>query len=217
MVLRRAALLLVVALTACSSAPDTNDAAPGATPDSAASAPREIEGEGAVLEPGRYTFTPFEPRVTFEVGEGFEGGHTNAEFFDVFFGETSALAFASPAFVTGRGGSRLETADASPEEILAALRDGNGLEDVRSVTMTIGSEAVDAVQGRGRKDGVPLFGGPGGEFGIVKGDGYRIAPLVVEGQLVLVMQLATEPPLAQAFAATQPILPTIDFGGPDLP
>ena len=206
---RRAALLLVIALTACSPASDTDRAAPSPTP----SGPREIEGEGAALPPGRYTFTPFEPRVTFEVGKGFEGGHTNAEFFDVFYAETSALAFARPGFVTDRGGGRLDTADASPEDIVAALRTGNGLEDVRTVTLTIGSEVVDAVEGRGRKGGFPLFGGPGGEFGIVKGDGYRIAPLEVEGELVLVMQMATEPPFARAFAATDPILPTIDFGG----
>jgi hypothetical protein len=205
---RHAAYLLVIALTACSSASDSDRSAPSPAP----SGSREIQGEGAALTPGRYTFSPFEPRVTFEVGEGFEGGHTNAEFFDVFHGETSALAFASPSFVTARAGGRLETADASPEEVVAALRAGNGLEDVRTATMTIGTEIVDAVEGRGRKDGFPFFGGPGGEFGIVKGDGYRIAPLEVEGKLVLVMQLATEPPFERAFAATDPILPTIDFG-----
>ena len=205
---RGAAYLLVIALMACSSAADEDRAAPSPVP----SGPREIEGEGGSLTPGRYTFSPFEPRVTFEVGEGFVGGHTNAEFFDVFHGEASALAFASPGFVRDRGGSRLETADASPAEVIAALRAGNALEDVRTVTMRIGSEVVDAVEGRGRKDRVPLFGGPGGEFGIVKGDGYRIAPLEVEGKLVLVMQMATEPPFAQAFAATDPILSTIHFG-----
>lgn len=206
---RCAAFLLVIALTACSNAPDTNGTA---SPGPAPSGPREIEGEGAALAPGRYTFSPFEPRVTFEVGEGFEGGHTNAEFFDVFHGETSALAFASPSFVTSRSGDRLDTAGASPEEMLAALSAGNGLEDVREVTMTVGSETVAAVEGRGRKDGFPLFGGPGGEFGTVEGDGYRIAPLVVDGKLVLVMQLATKPPFERVFAATDPVLPTIEFG-----
>jgi hypothetical protein len=203
----RAAFLLVIALTSCGPATDVDRAAPSPP----ASGPREIEGEGAALPPGRYTFTPFEPRVTFEVGEGFVGGHTNAEFFDVFYGETSALAFASPTFVTAPGG-RLQTAGASAEETLAALRSGNALKDVRAATMTVGSEVLDAVEGRGRKDGIPLLGGPGGEFAIVKGDGYRIAALEVEEKLVLVMQLATEPPVAQAFAATDPILPTIDFG-----
>ena len=215
---RRAVLLafqlvsaaLLLALTACSSSPATsgNDRT---EPTPQATTAQEIQGEGVPLPPGRYTFTPFQPHVTFELGEGFEGGLTNPEFFDVIDGEGAALAFAHPTFVPTRNGHRLEVSGASPKEVLNALTEASGFEVLDELQVTIGSQRVDAIEGVGRTDGAPLFGGPGGEFGIVKGDRYRLAPVDVGETIVLVMQIAFDPPYQQAFAATDPVLPTISF------
>ena len=67
--------------SASSSAPAAKSPAAASAGASAAAGPLEIRG-GELL-PGVYTHSGFEPRITFEVGDGWQGVQNTSGFFDV--------------------------------------------------------------------------------------------------------------------------------------
>jgi hypothetical protein len=199
---------LIVALAACDAGSDAAED-PVAPPSTTV---QEIRGDGAALAPGRYTFSRFSPRVSFTLGSGFEGGHTNPAFFDVFIGD-AALAFASPGYLLDSAGKRIPTTSMSPGRALEVMRERGAFTAVTATTMTVGDDDVAAIEGVAREAGITLLGGPTGELELELGDFYRIAPVQVDDRLVLVIQQALEAPFAGALAPTEPVLATISFTG----
>jgi hypothetical protein len=163
------------------------------------------------MAPGRYTFSPFRPTVTFRVPDGWEAGHEIAEFFDIWYGEDTTLGFANPDFVTGDHG-RVDVADLSPDEVLETL---SGNPDVTSYRLlgpeAIGDERGPAIAFRTREGG-ELFGGPDGEFHTVpRSVRGLIAALDVRGEIVLVMQMSLHPPHAVHRRTIQTVAETVRF------
>jgi hypothetical protein len=192
------------------SPPPTSTAAVG-SPTPSAETPvglLEVVGEGTPLEPGRYTYSPFEPRVTFRVGQGWEGGHTLAEFFDVFHGEDMAQGFARPAFVAGPDG-RVDTEGLSPDRAMRALAAVPAVRPSSDHRATVGGLRAVGFS-FSAPEGVELFGGPEGEF--VSGEGrLRVMAVDVRGDLVLLVTLSLRGSHARNFALGDRLLRTVQF------
>ncbi|MEX2238992.1 MAG: hypothetical protein WEB00_15850 [Dehalococcoidia bacterium] len=93
-------LVLALVLAACSG---DDDAAPTPTrtPEPEIEA-TQLPFEERALEPGWYTNDDSTPRVAFELGEGWSGGHLLPEFYDVQRPEL-IVSFAHPTFIYERG------------------------------------------------------------------------------------------------------------------
>jgi hypothetical protein len=148
--------------------------------------------------------------VIFEVGDGWEGGHTNPEFFDAWRGNRVALMFGRPEFLL-RGDERVPTEEMAIEEALRILREQNDSSS-RAPALVLDGGTVPSVVVRSstRRE---LFGGPGGTFTSDPNFRHRIAAVDVEGTLVLVIVAARTPMDLEDRLAVTEVLGTIDFGG----
>jgi hypothetical protein len=113
------AALAVVVLTGCASTVQP-------TP-SAATEPLEIRGGDLV--PGTYTHSGFEPRITFELADGWQGVQNASGFFDVQQDpdtpDVIALQFGNVDGVVGENGSTVEIGSAG--EAVPIIRENPGL------------------------------------------------------------------------------------------
>ena len=155
-------------------------------------------GSSIALDPGRYTFSDFEPSVTFEVPGGWETGHQNEDFFDVWHsspGEEppveAAVAWARPAFIVGNDG-RVATDDLSPREAVETLASNPYVTAGRISDVTLDGYEGSSVSFEARRGG-ELFGGADGAFGSDNAH-FRVAALEVEGALVLVLEISLRGP-----------------------
>ena len=105
------------------------EAVPSLAPASASAAAGPLEIRGGDLSPGTYTHSGFEPRITFDVEEGWQGVQNANGFFDVQQDpdtpDVIAVQFGNVNAVFGEGGSAIEigeAADATP-----VIRENPGL------------------------------------------------------------------------------------------
>jgi hypothetical protein len=125
----RATGLLVILLVgaACGSTlPTAIETAPGTThprtaPASASAAAGPLEIRGGDLAPGTYTHSGFEPRITFDVDDGWQGVQNASGFFDIQQDpdtpDVIAVQFGNADAVFGADGQAVEieqAADALP-------------------------------------------------------------------------------------------------------
>jgi hypothetical protein len=186
--------------------PPAASSQPPATTDGGA---QEIAGEGTPLDPGTYTFSPFDPAVVFELDDGWEGGHTNPEFFDVWRGMRVAVMFGRPGFLL-RGAERVPTSELTTDEALQILRDQNESSS-RAPALVLDGQTVPSVIVRSSTQ-TELFGGPGGTFTADPDFRNRIAAVDVEGTLVLVIVSAKTPMELEDRLAVTEMLGTIRLG-----
>ena len=197
----------------CESEPDTAapEPAPATTATQAPSGPQDIVGDGTPLDPGIYTFSPFEPAVTFELGDGWEGGHTNPEFFDVWRGMRIAVMFGRPSFVFDAGGERVPVQELTATSALELLRD-RGSESGRAPSVVLDGGSVPSIFITTERS-TELFGGPEGTFSTDPSHRLRVAAVDGGGTLVLVMVSAATPIELEDRLAVTEMLGTIDFEG----
>jgi hypothetical protein len=195
-------------LVGCSSAEPSNLASPPVTESPPDDGIRPFVGEGAELEPGRYRYDPFEPSTTFAVGKGWVGGHTLAEFFDVFRGDDLTVGFARPAFVMGADGE-VDVADLTPRTALETI-ESNGVQADR-----IERAELAAVPGSEMSFSVTrptsVFGGPEGALTLEPPWEQRAIALEVDGALVIVLVQWTAGATAADHAAAEDVLASIRF------
>jgi hypothetical protein len=131
------AVLAVVVLAGCGAtapeAPPSSRSAPvaespaGPAGPSAAAGPLEIRGGD--LAPGTYTNSGFEPRLAFEVGEGWQGVQNASGFFDVQQDpdtpDVIAVQFGNVDGIVGADGSTVEIDSAA--RAAPIIRDNPGL------------------------------------------------------------------------------------------
>jgi hypothetical protein len=128
------AALAMVALAGCASTvqptASASSSAPAAESPAGASTvagPLEIRGGG--LAPGTYTHSGFEPRITFDVGEGWQGVQNANGFFDVQQDpdtpDVIAVQFGNVDGVVGEGGSTVEIGSAA--EAVPIIRENPGI------------------------------------------------------------------------------------------
>jgi hypothetical protein len=173
-------------------------------------APREVLGEGTPLDPGTYTYQPFEPRVTFALGEGWEGGHTLPEFFDVWRGHRVAVMFARPGFFLDANGQQVDSPGLTPEDALRLLRTRGA--SSRAPSMVLDGTEVPSIVLRNDRQ-TELFGGPEGALTADPGFRNRIAAVEVDGALVLVIVSAKTPLATDDRHAVAEMVGTISFEG----
>jgi hypothetical protein len=205
----RAAVAIALALlVGCSSAEPSNPASPSVAASPSGDGIRPLVGDGAELEPGRYRYDPFEPSTTFAVGEGWVGGHTLAEYFDVFHGDELSVGFARPGFVMGADG-QVDVAELTPRTALETI-EGN---DVRAEP--IERTELAAVPGFEMSFSVTgptlVFGGPEGELTLERPWEQRAIAVEVDGALVIVLVQSTADATAADRAAAEDVLASIRF------
>ena len=166
-------------------------------------------GDGAPLEPGRYTYDAFEPRMTFQIGPGWVGGHAHAEFFDVQREEGVLLGFARPAFVLGAEGE-VDADGLVPEEALRTIASIEELEAEPVTPTSIDGRPASELRFRTASDIVPLFGGDDGTFGIEEGTN-RLLAVDVDGTLVLIVDDVWAEPRGDVDALVQGVIDSIRF------
>ena len=150
------AVLAVVVLAGCASTVQPTPSASLSAPEapesagaSAAAGPLEIRGGD--LAPGTYTHSGFEPRITFEVGEGWQGVQNASGFFDVQQDpdtpDVIAVQFGNVDGVVGEDGSTVEigsAAEDTPDGVLAVLVGGSV--DRWDETLAIAEPVLESVR-----------------------------------------------------------------------
>jgi hypothetical protein len=173
-----------------------------------------------VLRPGRYfSSPPFDLPFTLEIADpGWETGHLHGEYFDIFRFDagpapadpTRSIAFALPEHVRGIDGD-VSVGGLTPRAVLdhllgrASLRTSNpaparlfGLDGARlDLHSTVSNN--------------PVFGGPGGDFGLWPHLDVRLVALDHPDGLLLVLVLAPADELEAAWTDALEVLETVDL------
>jgi hypothetical protein len=213
---RRLAPIVLVVLAACSSPDASVSTSPSPmtspSPPTSASpstdAARPFVGDGAALEPGRYRFDAFSPPLTFVVGEGWVGGHTVSEYFDIFHGDELVIGFGRPEFVGGADGN-VEVGELTPRTMLATI--GGNVARSGSITSTeLGGLPAFEMSFHVRAP-TAVFGGPNGRLTIEPRWDQRAITLDVGGVVVLVLVQWTADATASDLSAADDVLRTIRF------
>jgi len=138
--MRRAAVAIVLLLSGCASAQPSATQPPRQTPlstpiGSIGEAIRALGAPGETLIPGRYSRAAFEPRVTFEVEDGWTAQQVAAGFFDIQQ-DPGSLDVIAVQFGNVVGPS-------TAAEAVAEVQSHDQLEVTRSDEVT-----VDGIEGR---------------------------------------------------------------------
>ena len=169
------AVLAIVVLAGCASTvqptPSASASAPPAaeSPVGASAAAGPLEIRGGELEPGTYTHSGFEPRITFDVGEGWQGVQNTTGFFDVQQDpdtpDVIAVQFGNVDGVVGADGSTNEIGSAA--EAVPIIRENTNFEIIgESPSQMSGLEGftVEVENAVGRD--VPVLRVPAGPLAI---------------------------------------------------
>lgn len=192
-----AAVVLVVGGCGSPATPSSDAESPLASPS--ATEVRELGAAGDDLEPGRYTRAGFEPRITFQVGEGWTAEQVGAGLIEVQQGVGSqhaiAVGFARPL----GSATALEAAEglaanpalfvSEPEEVTVDGLDGIRIEvettDPVDLQPPMSREVLTLTDGRisivsGRYLQVTLLDTPDGVLAILLGGSVANWPITLE-------------------------------------
>jgi hypothetical protein len=133
------------------------------------------------LEPGSYHNPDFLPGVSFDVGEGWDGGHLIDEFFDVQR-DGMLVGFADPGFFIRADGSHVPVGRLDAERAAALMAESIGL-DPSTVRR-------DPATGWFRLEGeagitADAFGANDGAFRVTDGDWVRFVLLDLDDDVVV--------------------------------
>ncbi len=219
MMLRRTlGAAFLVALAACSGdAERPQETTPGAsTPAStpATSAFPDVNDGSSPLEPGRYTRDGFEPRITFEVAEGWEGTQVGDGFFDiqqdVGSPDVIAVQFANVAGVVGAGGG---VAPASAAEAAELLEANPGLTVLEASESRIGGLNGSQITVENAGDThASVMDVPAGTLGIDPARRLWVAFVDSDAGVVAVMVGGSVERWDEALAAAEPVLESVTIG-----
>ena len=192
-------LLIILVAAACSSQ------APTAQPSASEEPVRELEATGEPLEAGIYTRSGFEPRITLEVGIGWEAVQLASGFFDiqreVGSPDVIAVQFARP---TG-----LEDAASAVE----ALSDAEGLTVIESSESLIGGlQGLQVTVANEGNAHAGVFDVPPGALGIDPGRRLWIAFFDTDDGLLAIMVGGSTPRWQDALDAAEPVLESVTIG-----
>jgi hypothetical protein len=163
------------------------------------------------MAPGVYTFTPFEPAVTFRVGTGWGAGHDHTQFFDIWREPGAALAFARPEYLVGADG-RVDVSELTPRRVLDTLAGNPRVTRHQLIdAVPVGDRTGPGLELRMREGG-HLFGISDGEFDTVpRTVRMLIVAVRVHGEIVLVMHSSLQPPHAEHRRLTSEVAETVRF------
>jgi hypothetical protein len=202
--------------TAVASSPDPSVSETPSVVESQVPGPYDVIGEGTPLDPGLYTYRPFRPGVTFRVDDGWEGGHTNPSFFDVWQEEEVFVGFIAPTFLDLGGGEHRATGDLDARKVVDLVAARRGLEVTEAVPTQIGGAAGYRIDVASAREGIEVLGIEGEEGALSAPPGWflRWAPVDVGGALVVVMVGIRGERDPVAMAEAQVVVNSVRWGPP---
>jgi hypothetical protein len=219
---RRAGGLLVVTLlvVGCgTTAPTPGPASPTiepATPSAAASAaggPLEIRGGD--LAAGTYTHRGFEPRITFDVEDGWQGVQNTRGFFDIQQDpdtpDVIAVQFGNVDAVFGQDGSAVDIDEAS--DAVPAIAENPGLKVLgRSPSSMSGLDGFTVEVENAAATDVPVLRVPAGPLAISPERRLWVSFFDTPNGVLAVMVGGSVARWHESLAAAEPVLESIRIG-----
>lgn len=192
-----------------SAAPPTT-AAPSATSDGG---PLEIRG--GTLEPGTYTRSGFQPRIIFDIGEGWHGVQNLRGFFDVQQDpdtpDVIAVQFGNAQAVFGADGARVpleQAADAVP-----VVQQNPGLEVIEQGPFSMsGLEGFTVVVENADEGDVQVLEVPAGALAISPGRRLWVSFVDTLDGVLAVMVGGSVARWDDTLAIAQPVLESVRIG-----
>jgi hypothetical protein len=181
-------------------------------PGPGASAEQDIVGDGAELDPGVYTWAGFEPHVTFELGDGWEGGHTHDDFFDVW--NEAYVAFMRPRSLVQDAGKRIDARTLDPAATIRAIAGRTGVKASKPFRTAVGGAVGLGVDVTADGD-VPLFLLLGETNAVPVPAGWRLRYRAVDvGGVTVLVATGSEPgPVDRAAVRrAEDVVHTVEWG-----
>lgn len=216
-------MFAVLIATACS--PAVSSSAPTVSPSStpavsptsseAASASTRLSAQDLTagdVSPGTYTRSGFEPRVTFDVDQGWTVGTLATGFFDIQqqhgTPEVIALQFGKVEAVVAADGSLLEAPDA--QDAIDAITSNPGLETVGESESLLGGKAGVVIEVQNTSGAhTQILEVPPGRLGIDSGRQLWIALFDTSDGLLAVMVGGSIDDWDHALEVAEPVLESI--------
>jgi hypothetical protein len=172
---------------------------------------------GVALDIGRYSSQPpFDLAFSFEIAEeGWATAHHHADFLDVIQPvatgvlPTRWVAFARPQTLHGTG--EIDAAGLTPADVVAAFESRGDIDIGESTPYEIGGLAGLSVDISTDESDVKPFGGPGGDFELDPSYDGRMVVVSVADAPLLVLVLAPEGQLQDAWANSEAIVDSITW------
>jgi hypothetical protein len=195
------AAILVVVVGGCATAPATPTLAPA------------METAIGPLQPGRYTYSGFTPRIEVEVsGEGWETFHRDPEFWDVARQTEDgvvALMFLDPPTIIGPDGPVPAT---TADQALATLRANDELTIADERTVEIDGREATQLTITVQQDDTHMLGSEGALLGIGPLDAVRLAFFDADDGVLVIGTVAQREGIEAADALLAPVIATVRIG-----
>ena len=196
--------------TATSPEPST---VPPAASASTAAGPFEIRGGD--LAPGTYTHSGFEPRITFDVGEGWQGVQNANGFFDVQQDpdtpDVIAVQFGNVDAVFGEDGAEVEIGQAA--DAVPIIRENPGLTILgESPSLMSGLEGFTVEVENAAEGDVPVLRVPAGPLAISPERRLWVSFFDTPNGVLAVMVGGSVARWDESLAAAEPVLESVRIG-----
>ncbi len=206
--MRRAGpLMLALVAGACSSSgPDgTSSEAPSRSPEPSEAAVSELVATGEPLEPGTYTRSGFEPRITIELNGDWQAVQLLDGFFDV------QQLVGSPDVIAVQFARPTDVADA--EAAVAAVNANDALTVVESSeSLMDGMEGLQVTVENAGTAHATVFVVPPGPLGIDPGRRLWMAFFDTDDGLLAIMVGGSVARWEDALLAAEPVLESVTIG-----
>jgi hypothetical protein len=207
--------------TAPTGTPTATRAAPSpgpatASPAAAAStAAGPLEIRGGDLAPGTYTHSGFDPRITFDVGEGWQGVQNAGGFFDIQQDpdtpDVIAVQFGNVDAVFGEDGSAVEIDQAA--DTIPIIRENPGLTILgESPSLMSGLEGFTVEVENAAEGDVPVLRVPAGPLAISPERRLWVSFFDTPNGVLAVMVGGSVARWDESLAAAEPILESVRIG-----
>jgi hypothetical protein len=182
-------------------------------PASAAGGPLEIRGGD--LAPGTYTRSGFEPRITFDVEEGWQGVQNTSGFFDIQRDpdtpDVIAVQFGNVDAVFGSDGAPVEIDQAA--DAVPAIAENPGLKVIgQSPSLMSGLEGFTVEVENAAEGDVPILRVPAGPLAISPERRLWVSFFDTPEGVLAVMVGGSVDRWEDSLAAAEPVLESVHIG-----
>ena len=182
-------------------------------PASAAAGPLEIRGGD--LAPGTYTHSGFQPRITFDVDEGWKGVQNTSGFFDIQQDpdtpEVIAVQFGNVDAVFGADGASVDIDQAA--DAVPAIAENPGLKVLgQSPSQMSGLQGLTVEVENAAEGDVPVLHVPAGPLAISPERRLWVSFFDTPDGVLAVMVGGSVARWEESLAAAEPVLESVHIG-----
>lgn len=212
---RRAIGLPAVAMLAIACGSSTPSVEPTAASPAVSTAAGPVEIRGGELAPGTYTHSGFEPRITFDVDEGWQGVQNTSGFFDIQQDPDSpdviAIQFGNVDAVFGADGASVDIGQAA--DAVPAIAENPGLKVLaQSPSQMSGLEGITVEVENAAEGDVPVLRVPAGPLAISPERRLWVSFFDTPDGVLAVMVGGSVARWAESLAAAEPVLESVHIG-----